>query len=99
PGARLPGDRGRPRLFVRRRESESLAGAAPPPGGFAGAARMTCDDIRCLIEEHHDRELDPARAELVRSHLAGCAVCAGELRSLERLDAALRSAPVPADDV
>jgi hypothetical protein len=60
---------------------------------------MTCDEIRGLIEEHHDRELDPARAELVRSHLAGCAACAGELRSLERLDAALRSAPVPADDV
>jgi len=60
---------------------------------------MTCDEIRGLIEEYHDRELEPARAEAVRSHVAGCAACAQGLRSLELLDTALRAAPAPADDV
>ncbi len=60
---------------------------------------MTCDEALALIGEYHDRELDPARAEAVRSHLANCESCSGELRSLERLDATLRAAPVRPDDV
>lgn len=58
---------------------------------------MNCDDIRSLLEEYHDRELDPSRAEGVRAHVAACAGCAAELRGLERLDQTLRGAAAPAD--
>ncbi|HZN61266.1 MAG TPA: zf-HC2 domain-containing protein [Planctomycetota bacterium] len=60
---------------------------------------MTCDDIRVLLDEYHDRELTPERAEPVRSHLAGCASCSAELQSLEALDRTLRSAPARTDEV
>ncbi|HKS15917.1 MAG TPA: zf-HC2 domain-containing protein [Planctomycetota bacterium] len=60
---------------------------------------MNCDEIRGLLEEYHDRELSPDRAEPVRSHVAGCAACAGELRGFEVLDRALRSVPAGTDDV
>lgn len=60
---------------------------------------MTCDDIRVLLDEYHDRELDPPRAETVRVHVAACAACAGELRRIESLDRTLRAAPTLSDDV
>jgi hypothetical protein len=54
---------------------------------------MTCDDIRNALGEYHDRELDSAKADVVRSHLASCSACSAELRSLESLDRALRASP------
>jgi hypothetical protein len=60
---------------------------------------MTCEEIRKSLDEYHDRELDPARAEIVRSHVAGCASCSAELRGLESLDRALRATPARPDPV
>jgi hypothetical protein len=60
---------------------------------------MTCDETRPLLEEYHDRELAPARAEEVRTHVAGCGPCAAELASLEKLDRTLRAAPAKSDPV
>jgi len=60
---------------------------------------MTCAEARILIEEYHDRELDPARAEAIRSHLASCAACSDDVRRLESLDRALRATPPRTDDV
>jgi predicted anti-sigma-YlaC factor YlaD len=53
----------------------------------------TCEDIRALLEEHHDRELaGPAAAE-VQAHLAVCPECSRELEGIKRLDDLLRAAP------
>ena len=60
---------------------------------------MTCDETRILIDEYHDRELDPARAEAIRAHVGSCTACSEDLRKLEALDRALRSAPARTDDV
>ena len=60
---------------------------------------MTCDEIRGLLDEYHDRELEAGRAEAVRAHVGGCAACSAELKALESLDRALRSAPARTDDV
>jgi hypothetical protein len=60
---------------------------------------MTCDDIRVLLDEYHDRELDPPRAESVRVHVSACAPCAAELHRMENLDRTLRAVPTLSDDV
>ena len=60
---------------------------------------MNCDEARPLLEEYHDRELAPERADAVRTHLAVCETCSAELKALESLDRTLRSAPAHGEDV
>jgi len=60
---------------------------------------MTCDEARPLLEEYHDRELAPERADFVRIHIAACETCSAELRALEALDRSLRAAPARGEDV
>ena len=54
---------------------------------------MTCDESRELLGALGDGELDAERRSAVEAHLAGCAACAAERRSLEVLSTALRAAP------
>lgn len=60
---------------------------------------MTCDEARPLLDEYHDRELAPERADAVRTHLAACKACSAEVKALESLDRALRTAPARGEDV
>ena len=50
-----------------------------------------CDETRELLGAWLDRELDPAKAEAVRAHIAGCAACAEECRQLEKLQVVMKS--------
>jgi anti-sigma factor (TIGR02949 family) len=56
---------------------------------------MTCDDALDGIEPFLDGELPPEEAERLRSHLAGCRACAGELALAERIQRELRALPQP----
>ncbi len=44
---------------------------------------MKCSQIRELIEDYHDEELDEVRKAGVAAHLSGCPECRRELRVLE----------------
>jgi len=53
----------------------------------------------CTPEVLHllvDGELSPADERAARAHVAGCARCASQLLSLQRLDAAMRALPLEA---
>ena len=50
-----------------------------------------CDDIREFLGAWLDGELNPSKAEMVRSHVAGCSACAEERRQLEKLQVAMKS--------
>jgi hypothetical protein len=51
-------------------------------------------DLDTLADLHADA-LDPATAERVRAHVAGCAQCAGVLTALDTVGAGLRALPTP----
>jgi len=55
---------------------------------------MTCAEATELLGALADGELEPARRDAARTHLAGCADCAARLRALRALSASL-SAEVP----
>ena len=44
---------------------------------------MKCDQVRKLIEDYYDEELDNLRKADVAAHLSGCQECRNELRVLE----------------
>jgi anti-sigma factor (TIGR02949 family) len=56
---------------------------------------MTCDGALDGIEPFLDGELPPEEADRLRSHLAGCRACAGELALAERIQRELRALPQP----
>ena len=53
-----------------------------------------CDHIR-QVSAYHDGELPPEDARRLEAHLAQCAACARELRTLESLSRVLRDVPMP----
>jgi anti-sigma factor RsiW len=59
-----------------------------------------CRDVKSLIGAFADGELDRARAELVRSHVAACADCRRELERVEALHNLVKKVEQPklADD-
>ncbi len=64
----------------------------------AGEVAMdACEKIRDLLSEYLDGELDERAAGEIRSHLASCESCRGELERLHRVSAAVKALPkVPA---
>jgi hypothetical protein len=54
---------------------------------------MRCEDVRPLISEGLDEELDERRAAQVRAHLAGCAPCAVERAALDATVRLLHAVP------
>ena len=55
---------------------------------------MSCDTVHPLLHGYADGELDLVRSLEVERHLAGCPACAGALRRIETLRAALQDAPL-----
>ena len=53
---------------------------------------MTCDDVRALLEEYADGELDSGRDAAVLKHVSACTACGAELDQLQRLESLLRRA-------
>lgn len=51
---------------------------------------MTCRDVEALLDAYADRELDPPKTRLVRTHLAACAACTGRLERIDALRVAIR---------
>ncbi len=51
---------------------------------------MTCAESRLLLHAHADRELDLANSRELERHIAACAVCAAEEKSVQSLKTALR---------
>jgi anti-sigma factor RsiW len=54
---------------------------------------MTCHDAGRRLDAYLDHELAPAEAASVADHLAGCAICRGQLTALESLGRLIRSVP------
>ena len=61
---------------------------------------LTCAAVRRRLAAYHDRELPVAELISVESHVKDCPPCARELRDLQSVGEALRTAaaPGPADD-
>lgn len=56
---------------------------------------MTCDEALDWIEPFVDGDLESEEADRLRSHLAACQACAGELALAERIQKELRALPQP----
>jgi hypothetical protein len=54
---------------------------------------MTCDVAHEELAEFASGDLAPARAEVIKQHLSGCAACRRRLELLSQVDAALKLLP------
>lgn len=52
---------------------------------------MNCTDVKQMLEQHHDGELEAERSRALREHLADCSDCATAHDQLGRLRAAVRT--------
>ena len=57
---------------------------------------MNCQEINSQLGALLDRELEPAQASMMRSHLGQCIECQGELERLRALKTAMQSVESPA---
>jgi anti-sigma factor RsiW len=55
---------------------------------------MICEDARAFLQDYADRTLSEAARATVERHLAGCDVCAADLKALGYVDEKLRAQPV-----
>jgi|GEM_PF-3006290 len=63
---------------------------------------MNCDDIKTMLDDYVEGQLDKAQASAVKAHLAGCQPCRSEAEGLERVTSFIsqaRPVRVPADAV
>src|SRR5438045_1716947 len=58
---------------------------------------MRCDEAEALLDIHLDGELPQEMADKLDRHLLRCALCAGQLRSLEQTRTLLRITLQPAE--
>ena len=68
--------------------------------GEDGAAEMRCEEVKALLNDLIDGELDEERKAAVEAHIRSCAECAREKRRLERVVSLVRGLPrekVPVD--
>ena len=59
---------------------------------------MNCQDVRNQLDAYLDGELDPTSRASVDQHVANCAPCANELRTLRQLSASFASFRVELPD-